>query len=135
MSGITGFKYVTVWVRDYDEALQWYTEKLGFEVLEDEPMGPDARWVSIAPPGHDWPRIVLHKALPFQSDEEREWIEHHIGDNSGWVLSTDNVEKTHETLRANGVDFTEGPTKEDRGTYAVFEDLYGNEYVLSSTEE
>ncbi len=100
---------VTILMRDYDEALRFYTEILGFEKLADEKFGPGARWVTVAPRGQDI-QIVLQKPEPAMHGEERAGkLTERIGQGTTWVLRTNDCRKTHEELQARGVKFTSSP--------------------------
>ena len=114
--------HVTVFVRDYGEALKWYTEKLGLEKTADQPFGSDERWITVAPQGQAEMQIVLAKAKGETTDL--------IGKQSHWVFQTDDCQKLYETLVARGVKFVAPPVKQSWGTQAIFEDLYGNTFVL-----
>ena len=121
---------VTILVRDYDEALKFYTEVLGFEKRSDQKFGPGARWVTVAAPGQEI-QIVLQKPEPSMHGEEgaRKMAER-IGQNPTWVLATDDCGKTYELYSSRGVKFSEPPKEMPWGTQAVFKDLYGNSYAL-----
>lgn len=118
-------------VRDYDEALAFYVGKLGFILIEDTALGPDKRWVLVAPPGSAEARLLLAKAAtPDQAAR--------IGDQTGGrvflFLHTDDFQRDHQRMSAQGVRFLEAPRTEPYGTVAVFEDLYGNRWdLLQST--
>ena len=119
--------YVAVVVRDYDEAIDYYVEKLGFALIEDTPLGGAKRWVLVAPPGSRETRLLLARAVtPEQSA--------HIGDQTGGrvflFLHTDDFWRDYRAMRARGVGFCEEPREEPYGTVAVFEDLYGNRWDL-----
>jgi catechol 2,3-dioxygenase-like lactoylglutathione lyase family enzyme len=118
---------VTLVVRDYDEAIEWYRRKLGFTLVEDSGIGGNKRWVVMAPPGSHGARLVFGKAAT-QSQENR------IGDQAGGrvllFLSTDDIARDHAAMLANGVRFRETPRREPYGSVAVFEDLYGNAWDL-----
>ena len=118
---------VALLVRDYDEALAWYTGVLGFRCLEDAPHGAGKRWVVVAPPGKLETALLLARAAtPEQAA--------HVGNQGGgrvWLfLHTDDFRRDHAALRANGVRFLEEPREEPYGTVAVFIDLYGNKWDL-----
>ena len=114
-------------VRDYDEAIAFYRDKLGFTLVEDTPLGPDKRWVRLAPPGSTETRLLLAKAAtPEQAAR--------IGDQTGGrvflFLETDDFQRDYAHMRAQGVRFREAPRREAYGTVAVFEDLYGTLWDL-----
>ncbi len=117
---------VSVLVRDYDEAVGWYRDKLGFDLLEDTDLGAGRRWVVVAP-GAGGARLLLAKA----ADEDQAA---RIGDQTGGrvflFLETDDFRRDHARMTANGVRFHEAPRAEAYGTVAVFEDLYGNLWDL-----
>jgi len=115
---------VTIFVRDQDEALRFYTEKLRFETRADDSQTmPGFRWLTVAPPGQKEPEFVLLKAA------EKEQIEQ-VGKQSHLGFNTDDCRRTYVTLKARGVKFTSPPEEVGYGVQALFEDLYGNEYVL-----
>lgn len=118
---IRGVKFVSIPVRDQDAALHFYTDKLGFAVATDQAMG-EQRWIELRIPGADT-RIVLFTPPGHES---------RIGSFSNITYVTDNVEKTHQELAAKGVVFDSAPRRESWGTAAVFKDLDGNVFVLSS---
>ena len=122
---------VTVLVRDQDEALQFYTEKLGLEKRDDLMFGPGARWLTVAPKGQQDIEIVLQKPEPGMHGEQgaAEMLSH-IGHGTTWVFATDDCRADYETLRARGVTFLSPPSDQPYGVEAVFEDLYGNSVSL-----
>jgi predicted enzyme related to lactoylglutathione lyase len=121
---------VTILVRDYDEALKFYTEVLGFEKRSDEKFGPGARWVTVGSPGQDV-QIILQKPEPaMQGEENARRMTESIGQNPTWVLATDDCRKTYELYSSRGVRFSEPPKEMPWGTQALFKDLYGNSYAL-----
>lgn len=121
---------IPVYVRDQDAALAWYTGKLGFEAVRDQPMGPGQRWLEVAPPGSEV-RLVLYRATEDQPGVAslRE-AEARIGTFTGYVFSTDDVERDHRDLTAQGVTFTMAPDRQPWGTFAVFTDPDGNGFGL-----
>jgi predicted enzyme related to lactoylglutathione lyase len=118
---ISHVKFVGIPVRDQDKALQFYTQKLGFKVITDQPMG-DQRWIELKIPGADT-GVVLFTP---KGHEER------IGTFFNGSFATSNVEATYQELRERGVQFDSEPKKEPWGTYAVFRDVDGNQFVLGS---
>jgi catechol 2,3-dioxygenase-like lactoylglutathione lyase family enzyme len=120
--------HVALVVRDYDEAIRFFTEKLGFSVVEDS-FQPEQnkRWVLVAPPGSSGPTLLLARA----STPEQE---HAIGNQTGGrvflFLGTDDFWRDYNRMVSLGVTFRREPTVEAFGTVAVFEDLYGNLWDL-----
>jgi catechol 2,3-dioxygenase-like lactoylglutathione lyase family enzyme len=121
---ITKVKLVSINVKDQDRALAFYTEKLGFKLLTDQPMGPSetSRWIEVQPPEGD-AKVVLFK----QSEESAS-----TQPMSNIIFTSRDVQKTYEELSERGVEFTEPPTTQFWGTYAIFADPDGNKFVLSS---
>ena len=117
---------VALVVDDYDEAIAWYSEKLGFTLAEDVDLGSGKRWVILSP-GQGGARLLLAKA-----DGERQSA--HVGDQTGGrvflFLETDDFARDHQAMLAKGVSFREEPRHEAYGTVAVFSDLYGNLWDL-----
>jgi catechol 2,3-dioxygenase-like lactoylglutathione lyase family enzyme len=117
---------VALLVADYDEAIAWYTAKLGFALAEDLDFGGGKRWVVVAA-GERGARLLLAKA----SDDGQSA---RIGDQAGGrvflFLETDDFARDHAAMSAAGVRFLEEPRREAYGTVAVFEDLYGNRWDL-----
>jgi len=114
-------------VRDYDEALAFYVGTLGFELIEDTVLGPDKRWVLVAPPGSRETRLLLARAA---TPEQATRIGNQTGGRVFLFLHTDDFQADYDRLRARGVRFCEQPRTEAYGTVAVFEDLYGNRWDL-----
>jgi predicted enzyme related to lactoylglutathione lyase len=119
---ITQLKFVGIPVRDQDAALKFYTDKLGFAVATDQPMGPGQRWIELRV-GQSSTRVVLFTPA---GQEDR------VGTFFNGAFACDNVEATHRQLVQRGVEFVEGPTKQPWGTFAKFKDPEGNLFVLSS---
>lgn len=119
---------VTLLVRDYDEALAFYVDVMGFRCAEDTPMpAQDKRWVVVAPPGARETGLLLARATtPAQLAR--------VGDQTGgrvaFFLHTDDIARDLARLRAGGVTVVRGPTMEPYGTVAVLRDLYGNLWDL-----
>jgi catechol 2,3-dioxygenase-like lactoylglutathione lyase family enzyme len=117
---------VALLVRDYDEAIRFFTGALGFELLEDSALVGGKRWVRVAPPGGGAALLLARAAAPEQ--------ERAIGNQSGGrvflFLETDDFAGDHARMSAAGVRFTEAPRQETYGTVAVFLDLYGNKWDL-----
>ena len=118
---IRGIKFASVPVTDQDRALAFYTEKLRFRLLTDQPFNEHQRWIEIGIPGADT-RLVL-----FQFDNGPR-----PGGQMNITFWTDDVESTARELKERGVEFTMEPKRADWGTAAVFKDTDGNSFVLSS---
>ncbi|MDJ0840862.1 MAG: VOC family protein [Acidobacteriota bacterium] len=117
---------ISLVVRDYDEAIAWYTEKLPFSLVDDVPMGPGKRWVTIAPPGGG-AGLVLGKAT---TPEQEQAIGNQTGGRVFLFLHSDDFWRDYRDMKARGVTFTEEPREEPYGTVVVFKDLYGNLWDL-----
>ena len=110
-------------VRDYDEAIQFYTETLQFKLIEDTPLTPSKRWVVVQPPGPEGCRLLLAKAV---GSEQISRIGNQTGGRVFLFLYTDNFRRDYEFLKMKGVNFVREPSEESYGTVEVFADLYGN---------
>ena len=119
--------YIALLVRDYDEAISYFIEKLGFTVAEDTDLGGGKRWVLVAPPGSAETRLVLAKAV---SPDQLPRIGNQTGGRVFLFLHTDDFWRDYEAYRSRGVVFREEPREEQYGIVAVFEDLYGNRWDL-----
>lgn len=113
---------VTFLVRDYDEAIRWFTEVLGFRLVGDTPLGGGKRWVLVEPPGGRT-RLLLAQAA---TEEQAAFIGRQGGGRVFLFLETDDFGRDYAAMRARGVVFREEPRHEPYGTVAVFEDPYGN---------
>ncbi|HEV8192981.1 MAG TPA: VOC family protein [Ktedonobacterales bacterium] len=119
---------ITVQVRDQDEALAYYTEKLGFEVRSDVAMGPEQRWLEVAPKGAQT-RILLYKATPEQPGAPSYGAAlASIGTSTGMVLDVDDIVATFAQFNENGVTILEEPSQQSYGWWAIFADQDGNTY-------
>ena len=123
--------YVALLVRDYDEAIAFFTQSIGFRVVEDKPAldrhGRDKRWVLVAPRDARSTQILLAKAA---SPEEANYVGNQTGSRVFMFLHTDDFWRDYHDMTARGVRFREKPRSESYGTVAVFEDLYGNLWDL-----
>ena len=119
--------YVTLVVQDYDDAIEFYTQKLGFSLTEDTPLEHSKRWVLVTPPGSAGTSLLLARAITPQQASR-------VGDQTGGrvflFLHTDDFWNDYRTLKARGVRFMEEPREESYGTVAVFVDLYNNRWDL-----
>ena len=119
--------HVTLVVRDYDEAIRFYIDKLGFRVIEDTPLTENKRWVLIAPPGDTGACLLLAKAA---YENQQQAIGNQTGGRVGFFLFTDDFDGDYDRMISKGVTFLRPPMHEDYGTVAVFEDCYGNRWDL-----
>lgn len=120
--------HIALVVKDYDEAIEFYTQQLNFELLEDTYQPEqDKRWVVVAPPNSKGTTLLLAKA----SKEEQEYF---IGNQAGGrvflFLNTDDFWRDYKQMKANGIEFVREPKEAPYGTVAVFKDLYGNLWDL-----
>lgn len=128
---IDALAVVTIIVEDQDDAIEFYTGRLGFELRSDEPFGPGVRWVTVAPPDQMEVEINLQEPhSELHGEEGAERLREQIGKNPTWSFTTDDCEGTYESLRAEGVSFVRPPEERPYGVEAVFEDLYGNRFSL-----
>lgn len=118
---------LTLVVRDYDEARDWYTRILGFELLEDTPLDEGKRWLRVAPPGSRETALLLAKAA---TPEQVAAIGRQAGGRVLLFLKTREFDRDHAAMLSRGVRFLEEPRREPYGSVAVFEDLYGNRWDL-----
>jgi predicted enzyme related to lactoylglutathione lyase len=118
---ITHVKFVSVPTTDQDRALAFYTSKLGFKLVTDQPFSDTQRWIELRVANSDT-HVVL-----FAMDNGPK-----PGSTFNGALACDDVERTYEELKGRGVEFTAAPQKQPWGTFATFKDPDGNEFVLSS---
>ncbi|GAA0315230.1 VOC family protein [Streptomyces polychromogenes] len=114
-------------VHDYDEAIDFYTRALGFELAEDTPRPDGSRWVVVRPPGARESALLLARA---KDDAQRARVGDQTGGRVGFFLYTADFAADHARMTAEGVRFLEEPRHEPYGSVAVFEDLYGNRWDL-----
>ncbi len=128
--------YVALLVHDYDEAIAYFTQSLGFELIENSPskdrQGSDKRWILVAPPGSTGTRILLARA---SNAEEAARIGNQTGGRVFLFLHTDDFWRDYNALTQRGVRFVRDPKEEEYGTVAVFEDIYGNKWDLLEPKE
>ena len=118
---------VALLVRDYDEAIAWFTGVLGFALREDSPRENGKRWVVVGPRDGAGAALLLARAA---DDEQRAQVGRQAGGRVGLFLETDDFAATHAAMRERGVRFLEEPRHEAYGSVAVFADLYGNRWDL-----
>lgn len=118
---------VTVMVRDYDEAIRYYVDALGFELQEDRPVEKGKRWVVVAPEGARGAGLLLARAA---SEGQAQHVGNQTGGRVAFFLYTDDFPASYRRMKAAGVLFLEAPRDESYGTVVKFEDLYGNRWDL-----
>ncbi len=120
--------HIALVVRDYDEAIDFYTKKLHFTLVEDTYQPEqDKRWVVIAPPGSTGTTILLAKA---SKPEQQGFIGNQSGGRVFLFLNSDDFWRDYNEMRSKGINFIREPKEQDYGTVAVFEDIYGNLWDL-----
>ncbi len=118
---------IAIVVREYDEAIRYYTEKLGFNLVEDTDLGGGKRWVRVTPPDSTGCELLFARAV---TDEQASRIGNQSGGRVFLFLETDDFERDYQRYRERGVEFIRPPREEAYGTVAVFVDLYGNKIDL-----
>lgn len=124
MAMITHLKFASIPVQDQSRALEFYTDKLGFTIITDQPFNEKQRWIELRIPKAET-RLVL-----FTPEEHVG----RIGTFSGLSFATDDVEKTYTEYTSRGVQFKGPPQKQPWGTFAIFEDSEGNSFVLGTAK-
>ena len=119
-------------VPDYDDAIAFYVDKLGFDLIEDTPRSPTKRWVLVAPKGSQETRILLAKA---DGEEQNAAIGHQTGGRVFLFLHTENFDRDYSRFKNAGVKFNEAPRHEAYGKVVVFEDPYGNKWDLIEPQD
>ena len=119
--------HVSLLVDDYDKAIDFYTQKLNFKLVEDKVLSESKRWVIISPPGSEGCCLLLAKAT---NEEQSSRIGNQTGGRVFLFLQTDDFRRDFKNLKSKGVSIIRGPIVEDYGTVAVFADLYGNLWDL-----
>lgn len=118
---------VTLLVRDYEEALDFFTQSLGFRIVEDTLLATGKRWLVIAPPGSRSTSLLLARA---DNPEQVQLIGKQAAGRVFLFLHTDDFSRDYQLMQASDVKFLETPRRESYGTVVVFEDLYGNKWDL-----
>jgi catechol 2,3-dioxygenase-like lactoylglutathione lyase family enzyme len=122
--------HVALLVRDYDEAIAFFTQTLRFRLVEDSPREDGKRWVLVAPPGATETALLLARAA---TPQQLAQVGCQAGGRVFLFLRTDDFRRDYDEMRARGVRFAEEPREEAYGTVAVFLDLYGNRWDLLQT--
>jgi catechol 2,3-dioxygenase-like lactoylglutathione lyase family enzyme len=119
--------HITLIVDDYDKAIDFYTQKLNFKIIEDTVLSESKRWVIIAPPGSEGCSLLLAKAA---NDEQSSRIGNQTGGRVFLFLETNDFKHDFDNLQSKGVSIIREPVIENYGMVAVFADLYGNLWDL-----
>jgi catechol 2,3-dioxygenase-like lactoylglutathione lyase family enzyme len=120
--------HIALLVRDYDEAIEFYTQKLNFDLVEDTYQPEqDKRWVLVSPPGSKGVTILLARA---SKPEQDPFIGNQSGGRVFLFLSTDDFWRDYNSMKSKGIVFVREPKKQEYGMVAVFKDLYGNLWDL-----
>jgi catechol 2,3-dioxygenase-like lactoylglutathione lyase family enzyme len=120
--------HIALLVKDYDEAIDFYTKKLNFELIEDTYQAEqDKRWVVVSPPGSNGVTLLLARA---SKSEQKSFVGNQTGGRVFLFLNTDDFWRDYNAMKSKGIKFVRAPKEEDYGTVAVFEDLYGNRWDL-----
>ena len=114
---------VSLLVTDYDEAIQWYVDRLNFTLIEDTKMSEEKRWLVIAPSEGNACNLLLAKA---SNPEQQSRVGNQTGGRVFLFLYTDNFYRDYDMMISKGVEFVRGPVSEPYGIVGVFKDLYGN---------
>nr|WP_295933628.1 VOC family protein [uncultured Dyadobacter sp.] len=124
--------HISLLVQDYDEAIEFYTKKLGFRLIEDSKLSEDKRWVIVAPPGAEECGLLLAKAV---GEQQIASVGNQTGGRVFLFLSTDDFWRDYDVMESHGIQFVRSPKEEDYGLVAVFADLYGNLWDLLQPSE
>ncbi|MGB1040691.1 MAG: VOC family protein [Flavobacteriales bacterium] len=124
--------HIALVVKDYDEAIEFYTKKLDFTLLEDTKINEDKRWVMIAPPGAKECCLLLAKAA---DEKQLKSVGNQTGGRVGIFLFTDDFWRDYTKMTTQNINFVRPPTEFEYGTVAVFKDLYGNLWDLIQPNE
>ena len=120
--------HVALVVKDYDEAIEFYTQQLNFELLEDSYQAEqDKRWVVVSPPGSNGATLLLAKA---SNTRQESFVGNQSGGRVFLFLNTDDFWRDYNAMKAKGINFVRDPKQQEYGMVAVFEDLYGNRWDL-----
>lgn len=130
---IQSIVHIALVVKDYDEAIEFYTKKLHFKLIEDTYQPEqDKRWVVVSPPGSNGTTILLARA---SKQEQVPFIGNQAGGRIFLFLGTDDFWRDYNEMIIGGIEFVREPKEQDYGTVAVFKDLYGNLWDLVEFNE
>lgn len=116
---------VTFLVKDYEEAIDYLTGKLQFDLIEDKQLSETKRWVVAAPKGGSGSSLLLAKA---STEEQMRSVGNQTGGRVAFFLHTDNFKRDYQRMKESGINFLESPREEVYGMVAIFQDLYGNKW-------
>ena len=119
--------HISILVDDYDDAIDFYTKKLDFDLIADEKLNEKKRWVLVKPKGQGDCSVLLAKA---DGETQRTFVGNQTGGRVFLFLSTDNFDRDFANLKKHNINIVRGPSDEAYGRVAVFEDLYGNKWDL-----
>lgn len=119
--------HIALVVKDYDEAIAFYTQKLQFRLIEDTVLTETKRWVMVAPPGNSTTYLLLAKAATAEQESK---IGNQTGGRVFLFLYTDDIWRDYKQMNINGIEFVREPSREEYGIVTVFKDLYGNLWDL-----
>ncbi|MFD2169755.1 VOC family protein [Tumebacillus lipolyticus] len=111
---------VAVYVDDQEQTLKFWTEQVGFEVKANHPMGPNGSWIEVAPKGAESALVIYPKSMMENWEQQKASI----------VFLSDDAKKTFEEMSGRGVKFIQEPNEMPWGTFAIFEDLDGNQFLI-----
>lgn len=117
--------HINILVKDYDEAIEFYTKKLNFNLIEDTKISNEKRWVLVTPPGSKACGLVLAKAT---NEEQSKSVGNQAGGKVLLFLFTDDIWRDYQQMINKEINFVQSPKKLEHGTVAIFEDLYGNKW-------
>lgn len=129
---VQAIAHVSLVVDDYDKAIDFYVNKLQFDLIEDTHLSEHKRWVLVRPKGSNGSNLLLAQA---SSEEQLRCVGNQTGGRVFLFLQTDNFSRDFERMKSANVSFIRGPQEHDYGTVAVFEDLYGNQWDLIQMKE
>ena len=116
---------VTFLVKDYDEAIEYFVNKLQFDLIEDSQLNETKRWVVVSPKGSSGTSLLLAKAA---TEEQERSVGNQTGGRVAFFLHTDNFNRDYDRMMDKGVNFLESPREEKFGKVVIFQDLYGNKW-------
>jgi predicted enzyme related to lactoylglutathione lyase len=119
--------HISILVDDYDEAIEFYTQKLQFELVTDEKLSDTKRWVVVKPKGQGSCSILLARA---DGDKQKKYVGNQAGGRVFLFLNTDNFDRDFANLKKQNIKIVRDPSDEPYGRVTVFEDLYGNKWDL-----